>query len=253
MFNTGTQRTAMALELARLSSGFVALTGTPIVDSRAYTLMTWLELVVPFEVNKRNFWVAANSMVAKLVATGVIVQREEVEVAMSPAQRKRYQGLVQPRHGGHERNDSSEYSYHEAATLGYEVCEAAMVAKTFDIVSKSPPQHRLDPGLKKGAQVRFQSDGDDSFRLGKISDNGKVRRGCQRRSRVWHGWSPLLAKSQHRHQQHLWSNSSPISRSTYKLPFHLSSHSWPSTTANPSLSYTKVRCASRTLAGKSSK
>ena len=175
MFNTGTQRTAMALELARLSSGFVALTGTPIVDSRAYTLMTWLELVVPFEVNKRNFWVAANSMVAKLVATGVIVQREEVPVRMTPAQLKRYQGLVQPRHGGHEHTDASEYSYHEAATLGYEVCEAAMVAKTFEIISKSPHQPRLDPGLRKGAQVRFQTGDDESSRLGEISDNRKVR------------------------------------------------------------------------------
>ena len=174
MFNSGTQRTAMALELARLSSGFVALTGTPIVDSKAYSLMTWLELVVPFEVNKRNFWVAANSMVAKLVATGVIVQREEVEVPMSPSQLKRYQGLVQPRHGGAERSNASEYSYHDAATLGYEVCEAAMVSKTVEIITRSKHQPRLDPGLRRGATVRFQCGDDESFQLGKISNNGEV-------------------------------------------------------------------------------
>lgn len=62
-----TKRTALALQLSHLAVDFIALTGTPIIDTNVYKLIWWLEQIVPFEVNELNFWVAANSMVAKKV------------------------------------------------------------------------------------------------------------------------------------------------------------------------------------------
>ena len=80
---TGTQRTAAALRLARLAKQLVALTGTPIVDKSGYGLMEWLRLCVPFPVTASNFWVAANSMVSQLNSGDVRVTEETVDVKMS--------------------------------------------------------------------------------------------------------------------------------------------------------------------------
>ena len=51
-----TQRTSAALMLAPLACQLVALTGTPIVSSKAHPLIKWLRLCVPFAVNSINFW-----------------------------------------------------------------------------------------------------------------------------------------------------------------------------------------------------
>merc|ERR1719233_2628049 len=78
-----TQRTAAALRLARLARQMVALTGTPIVSSKAHPLIKWLRMCVPFPINSRNFWVAANAMIAKLATTEVKTTHEEIDVELS--------------------------------------------------------------------------------------------------------------------------------------------------------------------------
>ena len=79
---SGTKRTASALQLARIAKQLIALTGTPIVDKSGYGLMQWLRLCVPFPVRASNFWVAANSMISPLntgdvVTEDVVVQAPE--------------------------------------------------------------------------------------------------------------------------------------------------------------------------------
>lgn len=84
---SGTQRTAAALRLARLSKQMIALTGTPIVDKTGYGLMEWLRLCMPFPITDSNLYVAVNSMVTQLNQGDVDVIDETVDVALTVEQR----------------------------------------------------------------------------------------------------------------------------------------------------------------------
>lgn len=74
------KRTSVCLNLSKLSKFFVALTGTPIIDSNTYKLMWWLEQIVPFQVNAKNFWVATHSMISKKLSTGIKCIYKDVEL-----------------------------------------------------------------------------------------------------------------------------------------------------------------------------
>lgn len=95
-----TKRTSVALQIAHLAKDFIVLTGTPVIDSNTYKLIGWLEQVVPYEVNTKNFWVAANSMIAKKVNTGVKVTTEEVIAPFTKKEEILYNSLVPPTLGG---------------------------------------------------------------------------------------------------------------------------------------------------------
>lgn len=136
-----TKRTSVALSLSHLAEEFVALTGTPIIDSNTYKLIWWLEQIVPFEVNERNFWVAANAMVAKKVNTGVLVEREEVIPVMDGVIQHKYTTLVPPGLGGSNANFGPKY-LREAIELCYETCTTAMIDLTAKCVK-----------LKKGVMI----------------------------------------------------------------------------------------------------
>lgn len=82
-----TQRTAAALRLARIAKQLVALTGTPIVDSKGYGLMQWLRLCVEFPVTNANFWVAANSMISELNTGEVTVCEMDLEAPVEAEER----------------------------------------------------------------------------------------------------------------------------------------------------------------------
>jgi len=77
------KRTSVCLNLSKLSKFFVALTGTPIIDSNTYKLMWWLEQIVPFKVNDKNFWVATHSMVSRRVSTHVICEYKDIELEIT--------------------------------------------------------------------------------------------------------------------------------------------------------------------------
>eukprot|EP01127_Copromyxa_protea_P008093 TRINITY_DN1851_c0_g1_i1.p1 TRINITY_DN1851_c0_g1~~TRINITY_DN1851_c0_g1_i1.p1 ORF type:complete len:1221 (+),score=281.09 TRINITY_DN1851_c0_g1_i1:456-4118(+) len=130
-----TKRTSVALSLSHLAEEFIALTGTPIIDSNTYKLIWWLEQIVPFEVNEKNFWVAANGMVAKKVNTGVIVKREEVIAEMTAEEKEKYFHLVPPGLGGKNSNFSS-HNLRTAIDLCYEACTKRMIEITVDCVKK---------------------------------------------------------------------------------------------------------------------
>jgi len=124
-----TKRTAVALQLSHLSQEFIALTGTPIIDSNTYKLIWWLEQIVPFEVNEKNFWVAANGMVAKKVNTGVKVDREDVEILLDAAEEKDYAKLVPPGLGGRNSNPRPE-DLRRAMEVCYTAADRGIVEET---------------------------------------------------------------------------------------------------------------------------
>lgn len=119
------QRTSSALSLASLSRDFVAFTGTPVVDSKAYKLIAWLQKIVPFEVNQKNYLVAANAMISKQVNTRVKVLRSSIVASMDDLEKHRYESLVPPSLGG--RNKNPVYiDWRTATDVCYEVVTREM-------------------------------------------------------------------------------------------------------------------------------
>lgn len=124
-----TQRTSMALQLSHLSQDFIVLTGTPVIDTKIHKLINWLEQIVDFEVNDNNFWVAANSMIAKKINTGVIVHRVEIGAPFTTTEQDEYIKLVSPSHGGINTYTSVQ-SYQQAAKLSYEAITRGLIYQT---------------------------------------------------------------------------------------------------------------------------
>ena len=130
-----TKRTAVALQFSHLSQEFIALTGTPIIDSNTYKLIWWLEQIVPFDVNEKNFWVAANGMVAKKVNTGVKVDRKDLEVELNSTEKKEYGKLVTPGLGGKNTNPRPE-DFRRAMNICYYAADRGMVTEVKSAIQK---------------------------------------------------------------------------------------------------------------------
>lgn len=124
-----TQRTGVALELSRLSDNFIALTGTPVIDTKIYKLQHWLEQIADYEVTEKNFWVAVNSMIAKKVNTGVIVDQYEVLAPFTELENGNYRSKVSVKHGGNNQYPKPE-DYRQAMTISYEAITREMVNQT---------------------------------------------------------------------------------------------------------------------------
>ena len=120
------QRTSAALNLASLSRDFVAFTGTPVVDSKAYKLIAWLQKIVPFEVNRSNYLVAANAMISKQVKTNVKTRYEDHLAMLPPRGRARYERLVPPSFGGTNTNPVFS-DWRMASEICYEAATRRMV------------------------------------------------------------------------------------------------------------------------------
>ena len=153
-----TIRTSVALEISRLSVDFITMTGTPIVDSSTYKLIWWLEQIVEFEVNDKNFWVAANGMIAKKVNTGVLVDKQEVIAEMNTSETKIYNSLVPLGMGGTNARPSNK-DITEAFEICYQVCDREMIKQTLGFIKEKKGvmlvartdahQHTLKSGLIK--------------------------------------------------------------------------------------------------------
>lgn len=125
------KRTDTALSISRLSIDFIAMTGTPIVDTNTYKLIWWLEQIVEFEVNDKNFWVAANGMIAKKVNTGVLVHRKDVVAEMTAGEIKKYHSLV-PKAMGGTNTRPSDKDIREAFDISYQPCDREMVRQALE-------------------------------------------------------------------------------------------------------------------------
>ena len=130
-----TKRTATALQLSHLSREFIALTGTPIIDSNTYKLIWWLEQIINFEINKDNFWVAANAMIAKKFVTGVKIEHKPVYVKMNEAEEDKYKSLVPSKLGG--KNDhATPNDFRIAVELCYRVVDKGIVKMVGEYIQK---------------------------------------------------------------------------------------------------------------------
>ncbi|KAJ3042579.1 hypothetical protein HDV00_007113 [Rhizophlyctis rosea] len=131
-----TFRTAACQSLADNSREFIAMTGTPIVDSNLYRLIPWLRYLVPFEVTEKNFWCAATSMVARKVETG-IPRRYEMPVVgvddMLVEDGKMWRLLMPPKLGGGNRFAGAR-EFMKAAGLSYEVVTREMVRRVPELL-----------------------------------------------------------------------------------------------------------------------
>lgn len=123
------QRTMVCLTTAKLSMRFIAMTGTPVIDSNIYKLIWWLAQITPFEVNEKNFLVAVNSMIAKKTNTGVIVNRIDDEIQIPRYYLNEYLPLVPEAMGGINNNATAK-DFMKAINLCYEICDFLIVEST---------------------------------------------------------------------------------------------------------------------------
>ena len=99
-----TLRTGAALYLSKLCQEFVAMTGTPVIDTDTYKLQWWLECIVDFKINPNNFWVAACGIVSRRVAPSATMVKRDVEVDVLKEDRKEYLTLAPTSCGGRNVN-----------------------------------------------------------------------------------------------------------------------------------------------------
>lgn len=130
-----TKRTSVALELAHLSKDFIALTGTPVIDSKTYKLIGWLEQIVPYEVNTKNFWVAASSMIARKFKTNIKVDSREIIAPFTKREEEKYRQLVPHALGGTNTNPSFS-DWQLATEVSYESATREMVNVTKNILEQ---------------------------------------------------------------------------------------------------------------------
>lgn len=106
-------RTSLALEVARLSNYFIAMTGTLIKD-----LVEWLGMVVNFEVNKDNYPIAISSIISRKVETKVAVEADFDE-----EEKKTYYNAIPEKMGGNAYNKdfktAVDVSYFASYVLSY--------------------------------------------------------------------------------------------------------------------------------------
>ena len=130
-----TKRTSVSLNLASLAHDFIAFTGTPVIDSKTYKLIAWLKMIVPFEVNERNYLVAANSMISRPANTGIKIIRKEV-LAKFGNNFKLFEELVPPALGGKNVNPTFN-DWKEATHLCYDICDREMVNQIQELLAET--------------------------------------------------------------------------------------------------------------------
>lgn len=128
------KRTSTLLDIARLSRLFVIFTGTPIIDNKIYKLIWWFEQISDFEVNIKNFWVSANSMVARKISTGVIVNTKEIVAKFKDDEKSEYKKLVPVAMGG-ENKYTSNTDFNDAYKLCIIIVSRRMIEETMVFVN----------------------------------------------------------------------------------------------------------------------
>jgi len=124
--NKTTQRTAAAVTLVRSCNDFSLLSATPVTTSDMSLLIKYVEQLVPFPVNTKNVYVAANTMIRQIVNIGVELSVQKRGIEFSETQLKKYNTLVPPGLGGSNRKPSPE-SWARAAEIAYDTVAQAMV------------------------------------------------------------------------------------------------------------------------------
>ena len=121
-----TQRSSAALTLASLCHHFVAMTGTPTINTDMSLLINWLKLTINFPINKHNFWIAISSLISKQVNTGIKVIQENFIVSFDRERNQKYLSLVGPSLGGTNDKVRAE-DIREAFDLSYRLVSETMI------------------------------------------------------------------------------------------------------------------------------
>lgn len=135
-FLNPTLRTGAGLDLALIAREFVAFTGTPVIDSDITKIIEWLKQLVPFGLNKRNFWVAVNNMVTSNFDTGVITVSEDVKTHMNKEEKTAYQKLLPPGKYGGTNIAPTEQDWRNAFDICWDTCDRKIISLTNDMLNK---------------------------------------------------------------------------------------------------------------------
>lgn len=117
-----TIRTSVAVELGHSAVKFVVMTGTPIIDSNTHKLIPWLEQIVDFKVDDKNFWVAANGMISCKFESLVKAEWHSSKCEISSD----YYNYVPPALGGKNHNPNSK-DKELALKYCYDACDTAII------------------------------------------------------------------------------------------------------------------------------
>ena len=128
-----TQRTAAAVSLVRACDDFALLSATPVTTSDMSLLLKYVEPLVPFPVNQRNVYVAANTMIRQIVDLGVQLSVAKENVEFDAAELDEYRTLVPAGLGGTNRRPSVD-AWARAAELAYEAVSSAMTSVVRELV-----------------------------------------------------------------------------------------------------------------------
>lgn len=126
LFLNKSLRTGIGMDLSRVSDQFIAFTGTPLVDNKTEKLIPWLKRIVKFEINKKNFWAAANSMLAMEASTGIKTAHTAVKGKWTTTVRTAYEKLLPPNMGGTNGNPSTR-DWINASNCCYTMCDNKIV------------------------------------------------------------------------------------------------------------------------------
>lgn len=119
-----TKRTQVCLELTNSAKEFICMTGTYVIDSKFDKLVPWLAQIAPIPVDRKNFWVALNSMIARRVDTGILVKRETALALLNESEFETFKKNMPPGLGGN--NTIATYA---TVALGVAATEDACTRK----------------------------------------------------------------------------------------------------------------------------
>lgn len=141
-----TQRSSILLQMTQLSFQFIAMTGTPIIDTHTWKLLPWLAMILDYEVNLKNFWSAATGMIAQRFETGVCVETLFEEAPwISKEDQQQYQSLLPPNLGGsNPRCTLKEIA--QARAIAFTSCTQYWIEQLYQrltISSFQPGQHGI--------------------------------------------------------------------------------------------------------------
>jgi hypothetical protein len=130
-----TQRTTIVLEVAsQARGGFVALSASPINDSKVYKLVPWLSLVCPFTVNIVNFWAACTSLVSQQLDSPIHVNVHDLEVPWTSSEAEQaYLRLVPAKLGGSNSHATGD-DIKQALTMCYAVTTREMARLAYEVL-----------------------------------------------------------------------------------------------------------------------
>lgn len=118
-----TQRSSIALEIAKLSKDFISMTGTIVRNTDCGDLIMWLEQIVDFYIDSENYLVAFGALISRKYNTGNILISESILAPFTEAEESRYYSRVTSKLGG----TSSKFDFGAALNVCYEACDREMV------------------------------------------------------------------------------------------------------------------------------